>query len=459
MNFTARSALLLFLLSAAAFPGPGLRAQDTTSALRARDSGAALPPADSTASPEPPLIVGEVFISGNEKTKDFVILREMSLRPGEEVTREKLDYDRERIYSLRLFNRVQVSEAPAGEGKANIMVEVNERWYIFPFPILGVRDRDWSKVFYGAGLAHNNFRGRNEKLFGSLVLGYDPSVSLFYRNSFLDESGAWFMDARTSYSRVRNRSPRLEALYGEYEEKHFTLQAGVGTRLGRHHSVWVNAGYRVVDVPNRELLVSAAGRDAFPTAGVGYLYDTRDLQEYPSMGTMVGLSVTKSGVPGHQPDFFRVATDFRQFLPLPGGLVLAGRVFTDNGGGKSIPAYSRVYFGYGERIRGHFTEVLEGDNLAGATVELHLPLLAPRYLRVGLLPDGFNLWRFGIGAALFGDAGTTWFRESKFSVAHLSKGYGAGIHLLLPYSAIIRLEAAWNEVRHGEFIVDIGAAL
>jgi len=435
---------LILLLACPPRPGSGARAQDSTG----RPPGAVL-------------TVGEVIVTGNEKTKDFVILREMSLRAGEEITQEKLDYDRERIYSLRLFNRVRVSAAPAGPGLANIVVEVNERWYIFPFPILGVRDRDWGKVFYGAGVAHNNFRGRNEKLFASLVLGYDPAVSLFYRNSFLDDGGTWFLDAKTSYSRVRNRSPQVESLFGEYEERHFTFLVNIGRRFGRYHSVWATGGYSVVDVPNRNPLTTVAGdgMDAFPTGGVSYLFDTRDLLEYPAQGTMVGLSVTKYGIPGHGTDFFRVATDVRHFLPLPWGFVLAGRVFTDHGGGKLIPSYNRVYFGYSERIRGHFDEVIEGDNRAGGTVELHFPLLDPRYLRVDPLPAGFNLWRFGIGGAIFADAGTAWFRETKFSVANLAKGYGGGIHLLLPYSTVLRLEYAWNELRKGEFIFDLGAAL
>ncbi len=413
-----------------------------------------------TTSPAPPT-VDEILITGNEKTKAFVILREMSLKPGEEVTRERLDYDRERIYSLRLFNRVQVSAHPSGPGKAKIVVEVNERWYIFPFPILGVRDRDWSKVFYGAGAVHSNFRGRNEKLFASVVLGYDPAFSLFYRNSFLDEDGNWFLDARTSYSRIRNRSPQVEGLFGGYEERHFSLAANVGRRIGRHHSAWLTAGYRLVHVPNENMIttISGDGSDRFPMAGAGYAYDTRDLQEYPSRGTMIGVTFTKYGVPGRGLDFFRFGTDFRHFLPLPGGLTLGARLFTDQAGGKRVPAYSRVYFGYGERIRGHFDEVAEGENLAGATAELHIPLLEPRYLKVDPLPDAFNLWRFGVGAAIFADAGTAWFRDGAFSAANLAKGYGGGIHFLLPYSAVLRVEYAWNSRREGELIIDLGAAL
>jgi outer membrane protein assembly factor BamA len=433
-----------------------------TGPARAQDAPAAPPPPAATDSASaPPLIVDEVLVTGNEKTEAFVILREMSLHPGDSVTQERLDYDRERIYSLRLFNRVQVRSYPSEPGKAKIVVEVNERWFIFPFPVLGIRDRDWSKVYYGAGVVHNNFRGRNEKLFGSLILGYDPAVSLFYRNTFLDDAGTWFMDARTSYSRVRNRSPEIESVVGEYQEKHFSILANVGRRIGSNNSVWLSGGYSIVHVPSGSAVatISPDGTDRFPVAGAGYMFDTRDLQEYPSRGTMLGVTFTKYGVPGRDLDYLRIAADFRHFIPLPGGLSVGARIFTDNAGGGRIPSYSRVYFGYGERIRGHFSEVIEGESLAGAAAELHVPLLAVRYLKMDLLPNGFNLWRFGVTAAVFADAGTAWFRDGSFSTANLAKGYGAGIHLLLPYSAVLRFEYALNERREGEFIVDLGAAL
>lgn len=427
-----------------------------------------LPAQDTTESVSPggvnfadTVVVGEVVITGNGHTKDFVITREMSLVKGETITREKLEYDRERIYSLRLFNRVQIRAYPSLPGKAKLVVEVDERWFIFPFPILGVRDRDWGKVYYGAGIVHNNFRGRNEKLFASFALGYDPSASLFYRNSFLDDAGNYFIDARATFSRAQNRSPLIESVFGEYEEKHFTFIANAGRRLNHYHSVWLTAGYRLVHVPNRSAMttISGEGKDNFPLAGAGYLYDTRDLQEYPSMGTMAGVSFVKYGIPGDDLDFTRISTDLRQFLLLPGGFTLAGRLFTDFALGGEMPGYSRVFFGYGERIRGHFDTVLEGDHRVGVTTELHIPILHPRYLMLDVLPRAFGLWRFGVTAAIFANAGSAWFRDREISVGDMAKGYGAGIHLLLPYSAVLRIEYAWDERRVGEFIVDLGAAL
>ncbi len=445
--FAVLPAAALLLLVLAATPAS---AQDTLPDQRLSDFF-----------PDSVLVVDEVVVTGNEKTKQFVILREMSLRPGEQISRERIEYDRERIYSLRLFNRVQVRAVPSVPGKARVIVEVDERWYIFPFPILGLRDRDWSKIFYGAGVVHNNFRGRNEKLFGSFTLGYDPSVTVAYRNPFLDEEGIWFLDARSSYNRIRNRSPEVEAAFGEYEERHFSVLVNAGMRLGRHNSIWLAGGYKLVHAPADSVVttISEDGRDHFPVFGTGHLYDTRDLAEYPSHGTMVSTTLMKYGVPGYDVDYFRFATDLRHFALLPGGLTFGGRLYGDFGGGREIPVYGRVFIGYGERVRGHFDEVVEGENIAGATVELHVPLLSVRYLKVALLPDGFNLWRFGVGAALFGDAGTAWFGNEKFSVANFAKGYGGGIHFLLPYSVVLRFEYAWDELRRGELIIDLGAAL
>jgi outer membrane protein assembly factor BamA len=440
----------LFVVLALAFFQP-LRAQDTIPPR---------PPYDSSFVASSP-VVDEIVVAGNEKTKAFVILREMSIHPGDTLTKKAIDYDKERIYSLRLFNRVEVTAAPAAPGRAKITVQVNERWYIFPYPILGIRDRDWSKVFYGAGLVHSNFRGRNEKLYASAVLGYDPSYSLWYRNPFLNEEGTWFLEGRTSYSIIRNRSPQVESELGEYQERHFNLLATVGRRFGRQHSAWVNGGYRSVHVPNESPIstISGSGTDKFPVLGAGYTFDSRDLAEYPSRGSLVSVTASKSGFPGHEVDFFRYATDLRYFQPLPGGFTLAGRVYTDFAAGGTVPSYSRVYIGYGERVRGHFRTLIEGENLAGAIAELRFPIVSARYVKVGMLPDGVNLWRLGLSAALFGDAGTAWFRDEKFSTGNLTKGYGAGLNFLLPYSIVLRVEYARNEARKGEVIIDLGTML
>lgn len=410
--------------------------------------------------PDSLFVVGNVVLLGNSHTKDFVILREMSLREGARITQQQIDFDKNRIYSLGLFNQVEVGIIPGVDSAATLLVSVHERWYIFPYPIFGLKDRDWSKAFYGFGILHNNFLGRNQKIFTSFVFGFDPSVRLSYRNPFLNEDGTNSLTATTAYSTVRNRSLLAQTGAGNFDEHHFSVGLSIGWRFGISHALWLSPVYEVVDVseyqPGRT--ISADGKDYFPILGLGYAYDTRDLFEYPSRGSLTQFTVTKFGIPGNELDIVRYAADLRKYVPLGERFVVQGRVFGGLAAAGKTPSYNRTYFGYGERIRGHFKEVMEGENIAGISAELHYSLLPARFFKVGFLPEQFSVWKFGLSAAAFADAGTVWFRGQPFALDRFAKGYGVGLHFLLPYSAVVRLEYAWNEVRRGEFIVDLGAA-
>jgi outer membrane protein assembly factor BamA len=427
-----------------------------TAAGVAQDSAAIAPPEV----PDSVWVVDTVVVVGNDHTKDFVIFREMSLRPGVPITRELLEYDKNRIYSLRLFNEVRIGVTPSTPGRARLIVAVSERWYIFPYPILGIRDRDWSKVFYGAGIIHTNFRGRNEKLGASLVLGYDPSVSLSYRNPFLHGDGSDFISVGLSFNKVRNKSLIAQLGADNFDERHYTISIDYGRRFGIEHTVWIEGGYEAVEVSDYAAgrTLSADGTDRFPVARVGYTYDTRDLGEYPASGMLIAATISKFGFPSGIVDNVRYSIDFRQYVPLAERTVWTARVFSALTAAGQTPSYNRVYFGYGDRIRGHFKDVLEGENIFGASTELHFTLLSPHYLRVGALPSSFGVWRFGLVAAAFADAGTAWFRTEPFSLHSFARGYGLGLDFLLPYSTVIRCEYAWNERRRGEFILDAGAS-
>jgi outer membrane protein assembly factor BamA len=101
---------------------------------------------------------------------------------------------------------------------------------------------------------------------------------------------------------------------------------------------------------------------------------------------------------------------------------------------------------------------MEGENLFGVSTEMHYPLLKPVYFKFDFLPAEFSILKFGVVAAAFADAGTVWFRHQPFAVNNFAKGYGVGIHFILPYSWILRTEYAWNEMRQGEFILDLGSS-
>ncbi len=399
-------------------------------------------------------VADTVFLSGNETTRPYVILNEMSLHPGAMVTPAAMEYDRRRIYSLGLFTRVDIQFDSLG-GKRYLLVDVNERWYFFPVPILGFRDGDPNRFYFGGGLVHNNLGGRNQKLFASLVLGYDPSAGLSFLEPMIDPESRLSLGAGASFSRVSNKSTAS----GDFTNNVYDLHGSLGKRFGLFTTAGLTLGYRVVAVssysPGRT--VSPTGKDAFVYATASFSYDTRDLIEYPMSGLYGNLQVTKFGAGESLVNYLRYGTDIRLFVPLFSGLSLAGRAAGSLVSGGTIPLYARAYFGYGERIRGHFHEVYEGEDLLNGSVEIRWAVL-PAFtmvMRELPVPMEFKVWRFGITLSAFADAGAVWFRQDGLQLSDFRHGQGLGINFLLPYSYVARIEYAWNEQWRGQWILDL----
>jgi len=105
------------------------------------------------------LTVKRIVFIGNEKTKSEIIARELTFDVGSKIDTSDLAYSENRVYGTGLFNRVKIWAERDSSDSSIVYVWVNERWYIWPFLILGWKDRDLKKLFYGAGLIHTNFSG------------------------------------------------------------------------------------------------------------------------------------------------------------------------------------------------------------------------------------------------------------------------------------------------------------
>ena len=128
-----------------------------------------------------PFIVDSIKLSGNEKTEDFIILRELNFAVGDTLTQQNSIYNRERVYSLGIFNHVYFIPTII-DSKRILKIEVEEGWYIYPIPVIQATENDLNKLSYGMYLKLKNFRGRNEDFTAYLLLGYDPTFGLNYYN-------------------------------------------------------------------------------------------------------------------------------------------------------------------------------------------------------------------------------------------------------------------------------------
>ncbi len=393
--------------------------------------------------------ISSIVIHGNEKTKASIILREMAHQTGGVLDRKVLEEDRKRIENLHLFNRVMIFCEPDGESVL-IRVVVTEQWYLIPFPILFINDKDWSKWSYGAGLTYNNFRGRAESLALTFWLGYDPAVNLDYFNPWIGGKLNLFTGLGFSGGTVRSKY-QYEA---NIKEKFARIRWTFGKRFGLFIASGIILEYKEITFsPSPELLtLSPSGRDRLPALGLYFVWDRRDLKEYPHAGWYASLIAQKTGWPSLEADFAQYTMDLRGYIPLRSATFALRTAFQLSSG--VLPVYARTYLGYSERIRGHFFEIGEGENRALASIAFRFPLLPIFYFDIADTPELSDL-KFGISFGLFFDAGLTWFQKDTPRADMLMSGYGAGIHVHLPYVHLFRLEFAINEMGQTQWIADL----
>lgn len=398
------------------------------------------------------ILIGDIQVLGNQSTKEYIILREMSMKKGDTLRQEAIERDRNNIYNLGLFNKVDIEYA-IQQNLASVYIIVTERWYFIPFPILGMKYRDLSKLYYGAGFIHQNFRGRNEKVYTNICFGYDRWLSLGYHNPKVTEGDDIFAGGSVTVQKIHN----LSTSYGEYENSNVFLNGSIGKRFGMYQTLSGSLSYEIWQVNDSNLhrTISSSGRDAFISAAVQYRYDTRDNREYTTDGLLISLLALKCGFGESNMNLMAFSYDLRKFFGFNNGCGFGMRSTGTFWGGGVIPPYKHVFFGYDERIRGYFYNVFEAENKIGASVELRLPILLPRYLEFSFIriPE-FQKLRYGLYFGIFADAGKLWSYNQVVSEQPWYSGVGAGLQFLLPYGFTIRTEGAVNNLGEIQGLID-----
>ncbi|MBR1776574.1 BamA/TamA family outer membrane protein [bacterium] len=126
-------------------------------------------------------VIDKIVWDGNEKTKDFVIARNVMTEPGAVYNEEYIKKDLARLYSTQIFDEVdrKIEPSPDKEGEYVITIEVKEGTSN-SVSIGGGVDNALG-IFGSVGYQERNFLGRGQKLslsgmIGSGVLLSDASI-------------------------------------------------------------------------------------------------------------------------------------------------------------------------------------------------------------------------------------------------------------------------------------------
>lgn len=372
--------------------------------------------------------IGRIEISGNTKTRDKVIRREITLHEGDVFDSAKLQQSRQLLNRLGYFQSVTIgTERRPDTDLVDLKVHVKER----PTGAVsfGAGYSSVDKIIGLVSVSERNLFGTGRQAsvsaqLGSKVTEYDLSAT-----------DPWFLDRPiTAGFDLYSRRDILES---------YTLDSrGVVLRGGRtyRHYWQVGSEYRFESDRVRDVLDSAAPliKDLEGTSVTSSITpyvnrDTRDDFFNPTTGWRNLYSVQIAGGPllGDN-DFVKLVADNGRYIPLGKRLILLLRNrlgYVQGYGGKDVPIYERFYLGgTGTDLRGYKRSEVGPKDSSGNPIGGYTEFLLNTEFQIPLQQV--------VRGVIFFDMGNVYAKNEAFRLNDLRKSVGVGLRLLTPFGPI-----------------------
>jgi len=432
---------------------------------------------------EKPFIVRNIVIIGNKKTRPEIILREIPFKPGNAYLLQdlvvKFETARRQLMNTSLFHEVIVALKSFEGYNIDVLVEVKERWYIFPVPYFKPVDRNlnqWlveqngslDRVNYGVKLLYNNITGRNDKLKLWLINGYTKQLAFNYDRLYIDKKMKWGMNVafvmgknrELNYNTIDNKQTFLKK--EDYIRKFVTASAEATYRKAIYTRHRFGIAYTMEDVADTVLKLNPnyfsyeRSRVNYPELYYIMTYYNLDYIPYPSKGYAAEVAVVKKG--------FTRYFNLTQVAAKGSGYWPTGKrsFFGLNAYGTIKLPFSQPY--YNQRLLGYSDAFIQGyeyyviDGVAAGYLKASLTrrlvkfdIKMPGNKRI-LAPKKVP---FGIYARIYGNAGYTYNPEAINSSLSNKMLYSAGMGLDITtiYDFTLRLDWSFNQLgQNGIFL-------
>lgn len=383
----------------------------------------------------PRVFVELVNISGNVRTLDKVIRREILLLEGDAFNTSKLRRTRTRIRNLGFFERVEIDNK-AGSARDKTVVDVS------------VKERSTGEISFGAGFSSSsgvlgdasirerNLLGRGQDLDLSLQVGErQQQVDLsFTEPYFLGKNLAAGFDVFTTSSDLQTESSFDRDSLG------FALRSGyrITEPLSQTWRYTLRED-KITDIASDASLAIQEQEGAFITSSIGQalLYDKRDSRFDPTKGYFVKLENILAGLGGDSQYLKNEVSGAKYYQVHDKWIVnLGASTGYIVGLGEDIRIIDRFFLG-GKNLRGFedsgvgprdtvTSDAIGGNWFYRGTLGLTFPLGLPN--------------EFGLRGRLFTDAGSIGENDSTIATivdkSSLRMSVGTGILWDSPFGPV-----------------------
>lgn len=388
-------------------------------------------------------MVEAIQIKGNEKTKDYVITREMKLKPNEPFNVKDAKRSMQKVYNLGYFEDVNMKLNPGKEPNAIVFETSVVEQKTGRFSIGG----GYSKADGMVGiieLGDDNFNGTGDKVklhweFGGKAsnknyevsytrpwldakqtsLGFSVYNMTNQYNDYYDDGGT-----RSTYDKLRKGfDVTLGRPQGEYVQNYITLRQRDDKYVTPVSGIdyQANPGDANYDADyNQQYLKDNFGLTR--SVSLMRVYDSRDNVFSPTEGNRVALTAELAGKSlGGDFNYNKFTVETRNYLKVGHAQVVALRGTMGYADGK-LPDSGRFAVGGADTLRGYRDDQFKGDKMLAASAEYRFPVANK------------------VEGVVFGDLGKAWTGEG-YKLNDLEASVGVGIRVSTPIGPI-RLDYA-----------------
>ncbi len=406
-----------------------------------------------------PVVIGPITLSGNQRTRDGVILRELDVKPGDAYSTKRILDSQRRVTRLGFLQEVRLE--PVDPERVEPVKPLH----------LSVKERDAGSVDVGFG--YSNFegvRGFGEIAYRNLMgtgrrAGLRIEGSRIERKTVLSYRHPWLfgrpIDGRAAlYNEIRDEETR------GYQRTTYGGNVGVEKKLVPHLLGSLVYDYQLNQFDPAPPLDNDRANIGSLTPSLSW--DTRDDLFNPHSGLLSTLGFENAALLfGSQEQFWKVTGGTSWFHALGGSVVaaLGVRAGTSNRFGETranragtqllLPATERFYVGGRNTVRGYDEDTIGPiDPATGKPTGGNIMLVTNAEVRVQLPKS--------LGIVLFWDGGNVWHNQRDVRWTDLKTTTGAGLRYNTPVGPL-RLDYGhklnWQPGEaHGTFHFTLGHA-
>lgn len=398
-------------------------------------------------------IIDKIMIEGNEKTKDYIIARNILTEPGMIYNENLIKEDLVRLYATQAFKDVTREIEPSEEipDAYDITIKIQEQ-RTASISVGGGLDTV-TGLFGSMGITENNFRGRCERLsltglVGTGVILNDSSVKDHMNiQAELSYFKPYFFNADTS---LNNRLFFRD--FGSYQvplavERRYGAEMTVAHKLkaNKHATSTFSLGVENIDVKEGDyngissmyykynIPISERAKQLegglFLSLSPALLYDTRDSATVTRHGTMASLRFDENiGLNGFDKTNGKLTGMIKQYIPIAKKSSLS---LTVKGGGAihgDIPEVMAYRLGGPYTVRGFkMSGVGTGNAFIMGSAEFATPIPFLDRTRIAFLNNlRFTVWA-DAGKVFDGTVSNTLYDRPEYAVSA-----GVGLKVFIP---------------------------